>query len=589
MNGSESRLIRSGGRWDRVKVRLRIARWEISRGAAKLDRRTIVAAIALLALSGGVASTGVGPDELTLDQGIYRVGVTPDSAYYPAVSESSALVTRPPEGGALARGELELLIRDGHVRVADSQKGRAALATLHSAVETYNERHLAAEDNATAAFPVRVGLSYVDRNPGHAGASSAGDSSDGSAFAEPPQSNTGGAARAPAIPTDETADGTVASPGSISPPFPFESLVLAFVFLVPMNFLIQVYGGSFLNERINRRGELLLVAPVSGTDIVMGKTLPYLAGVLAIAAGIAVLVGGGPLSVMGVLPIGLLYLAATFLISLFARSFKELTFLTVGTSVFLTTYAFVPAIFTDVSSIALISPLTIVVRDLQGQAVTVGEYIFSTGPFYASSVVLFTLGTGIYREEDLFTQRRVALKFLDALAAQLEHLRSVALWSALFVPLVFVAELLTIALLFVVPVKWALPTLLVAIACIEETAKSIHVYAGFTNGRFTSIPRIAVLAGGLSAIGFFVGEKFMLVSQLVGLPELTLGRAAFAPVGLDPLTSVVLPFVPLGVHAVTTVLTSLGASRGRATYLSAMGTAVGIHALYNFSVVMILG
>ncbi len=61
-------------------------------------------------------------------------------------------------------------------------------------------------------------------------------------------------------------------------------------------------------------------------------------------------------------------LGATFVGAMFARSFKELTFVTVAVSVFLTAYTFVPAIFTQVTPIALISPLTLVVRDLTGQA-----------------------------------------------------------------------------------------------------------------------------------------------------------------------------------------------------------------------------
>ena len=67
--------------------------------------------------------------------------------------------------------------------------------------------------------------------------------------------------------------------------------------------------------------------------------------------------------------------------------------------------------------IALISPLTLVVRDLQGEAVALGEYLFSTGPFCLTAGTLFAMGAGVYREEDMFTQRPVPLEFLDAPAA----------------------------------------------------------------------------------------------------------------------------------------------------------------------------
>jgi len=195
--------------------------------------------------------------------------------------------------------------------------------------------------------------------------------------------------------------------------------VLAFVFLVPMNFLVQAYGSSILAERTNRRGEPLLVTPLSPVDIVAGKTLPYVAVAVAVTALIALVVGGGPLSVLAILPVAAAFLAATFVGAVFARSFKELTFVTVAVSVLLTSYAFVPAIFTNVTPVALISPLTLVVFDLQGEAVSLGEFLFSTGPTALAAALLFGLGLGVYREEDLFTQKPVSRKFLDALAVRL--------------------------------------------------------------------------------------------------------------------------------------------------------------------------
>jgi len=100
--------------------------------------------------------------------------------------------------------------------------------------------------------------------------------------------------------------------------------------------------------------------------------------------------------VIAVLPVALTFLAATFVGAMFARSFKELTFVTVGVSVLLTTYAFVPAIFTNVTPVALVSPLTLVVFDLQGEAVGIGE-ILSTGPMAVGAALLFGLGLGVRR------------------------------------------------------------------------------------------------------------------------------------------------------------------------------------------------
>ncbi|PSP63973.1 hypothetical protein BRC77_05175, partial [Halobacteriales archaeon QH_8_64_26] len=366
------------------------------------------------------------------------------------------------------------------------------------------------EEDGIAAFPVVVSLSYEDRTL--AGGASAGSgasegegngagsraAADSDRAAGASGSSASGPGGLPAVGPGGASGTSTGSPADIAPPFPFESLVLAFAFLVPMNFVVQLYGSSMLGERTNRRGELLLVAPVQPTEIVAGKTLPYFLGLTLVTALIAVAVGGGFLSIAAVVPIGLCFLAATFLGSMLARSFKELTFVTVAASVLLTSCVFVPAVFSNVTPIALISPLTLVVRDLASESVSLGEYAFSTGPFYLSGIVLFVLGTGIYREEDLFTQRTVALKLLDALGARLHRYRSVGLLSALFIPFVFIAELLGIAVLFALPIGYSMPVLFLVIASVEELGKSIHVYAGFAQNRFETGWRTALLLGMLS-------------------------------------------------------------------------------------------
>jgi ABC-type Na+ efflux pump permease subunit len=358
-----------------------------------------------------------------------------------------------------------------------------------------------------------------------------------------------------------------------------------------MNFVIQAYGGTILNERVNRRGELLLVAPVAAADIVAGKTLPYLLAMVAVSALIALLVGGGVVALAAVVPIALLYLAATFVGGMFARSFKELTFVSVSVSVFLTTYTFVPAIFTNVTPIALISPLTLVVRDLQGVGVTATQYAFSTGPVYAVAGALFVLGIGVYREEDMFTQRSVPLKFVDALDARIRGRFSAAKLSAFSIPFVFVAELLTVALLFALPGSLSIPVLLVAIAGVEEVAKSVHVYAGFHKARFERTLGSALVVGALSGVGFFVGEKAFVVAQSVGLSQVPLGRAAFetAGVGIAPGVALALLFAPLVLHVVTAATTALGAARNKRWYAATLVVATLIHAGYNLTVVSALG
>jgi len=595
----------------RPRAVARIARWEVSRSAAVVDRRTVIMGLVAFVVVGSVLGAGVLTQGVALDRDLYRVGVDASSPYHDPVAASTSLATRPASEAAFVAGDLDLLVVDGRVVSRETPKGEAALAAFRASVERHNVRAMRAEPNQSAAFPVVVSLTYAARDEavvatpttenrgdttGADGSDATGDggsvSPEGSGDGDPVGTQEGPLS-IPGIGASVFAQDSTGSPADIDPPFPFGSLVLAFAFLVPMNFVIQAYGSTVLNERVNRRGELLLVAPVAPSDIVAGKTLPYLTAMVAVTAGIALLVGGGVVAVAAVVPLALLFLAATFVGAMFARSFKELTFVTVSVSVFLTSYAFVPAIFTNVTPIALISPLSLVVRDLQGAAVDPSAYLFSTGPIYLSSVLLFLLGIGVYREEDMFTQRSVPLKFLDALDARLSGNGSVALVSAFSIPFVFVAELLGIAVLFALPIAVSIPVILVVVALVEEVAKSLHVLAGFEKGRFASSLPATLAVGAASGVGFFAGEKATAVIQLVGLPDLAVGRAAFAPagtVGVEALpVALALLAAPLVLHVVTASLSALGARKGVRWYLVGLGAAILVHTAYNLAVVTLLG
>ncbi|WP_233735629.1 ABC transporter permease family protein [Halonotius aquaticus] len=643
-----TRLTTAGRRLRRVA---RIARWELGQSTSSYNRRTlaVIAVLVVVVASVGTSAVALGVASPSPNTDIYRVGVADNSPYNAVIDDHASLTARPPDRTALATGEIDLLI--GGVRQpaagpgprsptllvepADGEKGDAALTAFRSAVQSYNDRAMALEPNRTAAYPVIVELQYIPQStlgpaaPTNAGnltgddtsaddadggdgtdtdandtdtngtisdadggtADGGGDNTTGTDRTEgdaPPVADGGGGSL---LDRALFGGGTSGSPAEIQPPFPFGSLLLAFLFLVPMNFVIQSYGSSILNERISRRGELLLVAPVERLDIVAGKTLPYAAIAVAVTAVIAAAIGGSLLSVAAVVPIAMTFLAATFLGAMFARSFKELTFVTITITVFLTSYVFIPSIFTNVTPIALISPLTLVVMELQGEAVTLGSYLFSTGPFYTSAGVLFLLGTGVYREEDMFSQKPVPLKFLDALDARLSGIRSVGVLTALFLPFVFIAELLAIAVLFVLPIEVSIPLMLVVIAAVEEVAKSVHVFAGFESDRFDRSVRTALLLGIASGIGFFVAEKFTAVAQLVGLPNLQLGEAALQPagIGITPSTSLLLLAGPLVLHTVTAGVAALGARKNLRWYLVSLVAATAIHAAYNFGVVTLYG
>ncbi|WP_299232813.1 PrsW family glutamic-type intramembrane protease [Natronomonas sp.] len=627
----------------RPKTLLRIARWEATKGFGGLDRGAVAVGVAAVAFVLAVGVVGV-VGGVAIEDGIYRVGVEEDSDLYGPVADDPAFAAVEPNpeaidgGGLAAGGRYDLYVEDrpggARLYLAESggeptEKSRAALAALRGSIDRYNDRRLSAEDNASAAFPVTVTVRYVERggsevvaagDAGDASGADDGDSTtdggaggtDGSSGGgatgsdggttgtdtETTQGATGGDTEGPiGAPSLGAFDlfgtaGTTGTPSDIQPPFPFQSLVLAFLFVLPLNFLIQAYGSSMLSERLGRRGELLLVAPVGRADIVFGKTLPYAAAsvsiTVAIVAGLRLLGGeAGLLSVLAVAPLTLLFLATTFLGSLFARSFKELTFVTVTITTLLTTYAFVPAIFAETSAVAFVSPLTLAIKDLTGTAVTPGQFAFALGPPTLVGAICFFFGLGLYREEDLFTQRAIQHKALDALAERIRRPRSVAAVVVLLVPFVFVAELFAVALLFALPVAVSIPLVFAVIAVIEELAKGLPIYAGFAHDRYGRTLPVSLAVGAAAGIGFFLAEKLTLAVQLVGLPGSPVADAAFQTGFGAPTPGVIalLAFAPLALHVATSTVTAAGASRGRSTFVLGLCSAVLVHVAYNAAVV----
>lgn len=623
---------------------LRIARLEVSTAIGGTDRRAAVAILLVLAVLGGMVPVIAGANP-TPGEGLYRVGVEPSSPYYEPVSQDPRLRVVSPADRSFAAGEVEVRITGETVRVHDTETGRAAAMTVRDAVVEYNDRQMANEPDDVAAFPVVVTLRYASRDTPQTdlldavGADTTDGSNDGRTTApsettDETDSQDGQTDGGTVTTTDESgettaesgdSDGTIVgddetttatggaddsdaatpgngddgpfagllgttqsgTPASISPPFPLRSLLLAFAFLLPFNVIIQAYGGSVFGERINRRGEPLLVSPASRTEIVLGKTLPYFALAMGITAIIAVAVGGGIRTIAAIAPLAALFLGSTFVAALLARSYKELTFLTVTISVVLTAYAFVPAVFTNVHPIASISPLTVVVDDLQSAPFSFGPFVLATLPVALAAGVVFVLGTGMYREEHLFARRPLPTKIIDALAEPLDAPWRVGLWTALFVPFVFVAELFVVAVLFVIPASRSIPLVLGAVAVIEEVAKSIHIYAGFERGRFQRTGRWAVTLGVLSGVGFFVAEKLMAITQLVGLPGLDVGRVAFGP-EIGGLSPGVLLLAPLLLHVTTASISAQGAARSRRAYLGGLVLAILVHVGYNLAVVSLV-
>lgn len=585
---------------------------EFRRTRGSFDRKSTIV-LFVIALAGALLTPRLLDQGFDFEHSLYRVASSPDAVLLPAAQASplfAIVVTHDPRS-MLAAGDVDLALEGTRVFADDNAKGNSGVAALRQAARDWTFALMSAEDDAAAAFPVRVELVYAPQE--RAGSGAAPGLAAGGEFPGPDEGGDGGieggatggagsAGAAGAAPVAQPGpssgfsllppERSVNTPETLSPPFPFRSLILAYLFLIPMNFVVQVYAGSAIAERLGRKGEALLASPARPWEIVAGKALPYFASMMIVSAAIAIGIGGGWLSILAVAPLVLAFLALEFVAAMFARSFRELTFLTVFTSVMLTIYAFLPAVFSDVHPVSLVSPITLVVFDLRAEPVTLGQILYATMPLTLVSGVLFFLGTMLYREEDLFHQKPVLQKAVDALARPIRSLKSAIPTQALLMPFVFVAELLLVAFLFAWPVPVGVLGVLVAVAVVEETFKGLPSYAAVARGAIT--PKRAVAFGALAGFGFFLAEKGFLLASLVGLFDVPAGAAVFnaAAPSLDGASwglVALLLLAPLALHVVTASVSAYGAARGKRSFGLAFLGAVAIHTAYNWTIVTAFG
>lgn len=580
-----------------------IAGAEVSRTGGTFNKKTLLALVAL-GLIAAFLVPNVGGNGFAFDNGIYRAVVTNDSPLAPAIDGSRlfrVVNTDQDAQSAVNDGAVDIAVTGMTVYVLDTSKGNAALAALKQAAKDYTYANLLLERDQAAAFPVRVEVNYIDqdRAPSNALPGSGGVPTTPSA----PASNTGGSVTSEADGTNSQSaaapgpsqgfdflpqERSINTPETLSPPFPFRSLLLAYAFLIPMNFVVQIYAGSAIGERLARKGETLLASPARPWEIIAGKALPYFALMMLISAGIVYWIGAGWLSLLAVAPLALAFLALEFVAAMFARSFRELTFLTVFASVIMTIYAFLPAVFTSVHPIALVSPIALVVFDLRHDVVPLSQILYATLPLTLVSTMLFVLGASLYREEDLFHQKPVLAKAVDAVSRQVTSIWSGMKLSFLLIPLVFVTELLLITFLFAWPVSVGTIGVLLAVALVEESFKGIPSYAGVLRGKIPM--KRAVVFGALVGLGFFLAEKGFLLASLVGLMDVPAAAAVFgssASVDANASMGIIALLLagPLLLHVGTASLTGWGATQGRGTFWMTFVLAVLIHTIYNFAIV----
>jgi hypothetical protein len=166
------------------------------------------------------------------------------------------------------------------------------------------------------------------------------------------------------------------------------------------------------------------------------------------------------------------------------------------------------------------------------------------------------------------------------LAIDRRHLYlSIMLLSLFLIPIVYMMQLVILAVQFNMPIRYTVGGLLFVAVVVEEIAKSVGILVLLENRVIRTMRSILMLSF-VSAASFLIGEKLLLFISLRAVSE----SAVFAGV----LNSGVI-LVPLLAHFLfTTLVCSLTRLFGARYYLLAVLAGSVIHALYNFTVIGVI-
>jgi len=584
-----------------------IARWELKKTFSVMSRNVLPVAIVLFILL--VLVTGFAAESgLHIQDGIYRLGVddsriaslfTPDTRFSVFITTDNALTQN--------SDAYDVIIINGVAHATPTDKARSALNALARDYTQYRNGVYTSEKDLFAAYPLWIDTQsvqselnfsatqngqYVQVAPGTGGAAPQGTVEQvptpsptlaqtqdelRDELAASSQENTQVSRYTNILSPGESAMGSFVTPDQLSPPLPFDSIILVFVFIFPLYFTSQFFMMSIMNERTMRQGEALLSVPAQTLSIIIGKMLPYFFGMIAICAGITVYIKAPPIVLLPLIPIIIFFLANALIIGMLARSFKELSFISIFFSTVATSYLFFPSIFANVHVISLVSPLTLIVLTIQGTAWSVSDYIYSTSLFWLTAIVLFYIAAKNFNEERLFSEKKILPRIREFFAGILpERYPAAALFFlAMFsIPFVFMAQMMGLVVFFNLPLPYSLILLLVLAALIEELAKAAGIYTLFRRDPASFTWPTVAIASAATALGFLIGEKLLLFATLTQISSSVFGSVLFLSLGVL--------WLPLLLHFVCVLIVASSLKVwGKKAFFPAIIVATVLHCCYN--------
>ncbi|HLO16997.1 MAG TPA: hypothetical protein VK206_19335, partial [Anaerolineales bacterium] len=223
-----------------------IAWRELTRLRKRFGGASPLAVIALL-VGVGLSAFAV-RNTISLGSGLYQIGVAGD---VPPIHDDRFTVIQVDvdEGRTMLNQHIiDVLIDGTQVYSREDHKSQYAIHTLKQYMEQEELARVGNTYPETEAFPLRVGINYL-------GAS------------QPPGQNEAGGT-VPVTRPEETI-----IPSLTPPPLPFALVLVAMIYILPITFISIFFTSSFMDEKINRRLTVLLSAPVTPFQIILGKML----------------------------------------------------------------------------------------------------------------------------------------------------------------------------------------------------------------------------------------------------------------------------------------------------------------------------
>jgi len=526
---------------------LRVAKFELKKSRRRYRRSSLVATIlsALFAALAGYASIVTGVDS---DHGIYSANVE--------VYDYSFVTSENPD----------VAVYENSIFVKRSDKSLAAAEELIRILEkSYREE--VEKEYGELANPVRGYVVYLNpskievRESKVQNVKETQHQPENNSIKEnqhPPHNNSirieGNASYS--IP-EEVKIANYVPPEEIKTPGLVDRMVLAFIFVVPSYFAVQVFSSSLLEDKLLRRIEVLISA-VDRKSLVLGKILPYFTFSL-LTALLASIYFKSYLAFIFTLPVILLLFSSQCFVVMLSRSYREATFLLLVISLLITIYAFIPAIFSTAIPLSKISPITLLLAHIEGENVAITDIFISFAHYLVMASMLLYFSTKAL-SPDISYGSELFRKLVEISKLSVRNDYIAFLLAFLSISFAFMAELFAILSLFILPRQLMMPALILCVAVVEEILKGLIIFSEPTLRRAV-----------FTALGFFAGEKILLVFNI-------LQDYSIAFLGQFLL-------LPLLLHITTAIVISAAVKKG---YGTSLAIAVILHAAYDYAVVMLL-